>query len=145
MNDLITLLYERWFDYNDYSNLLGIVYDSKDFGILGWGLILLALIALLVFYKFWDPIEGQRFKWIISLFINTVFSFGFCYLLLYNNQGLIEAITNHEEGLGVNPEYFILRMAAISALYALVLAIVFCIFPLPIRYFSTNNNKLKIV
>lgn len=140
MNDLLTGLYESWFDYNLHQGLIESVFRANDFGFIGWITIGMTLVCLFIFYKFWDPVEGQRRKWITILLINSILIFGISCLVLYNNQGLIEAMGEFTDGEGVNPHYFILKIAGITSLYALVLALIFCLTPLPVKYFS-NDNK----
>ncbi|WP_304237483.1 hypothetical protein [Jiulongibacter sediminis] len=144
INNIFTWIYEKWFYYEDYRELLSIVFESKDFAVIGFGLFLVSLTVLFAFYKAIDPVESQRLKWWAALIINSLLSFGLTYLILYNNQGLLTAITNYD-GNGVDPEYFIFRISCISFLYAFILAILLCIFQLPVRFFSTNNTKLKII
>ena len=76
MNDILTGLYESWFDYELYQGLIESVYRANDFGFIGWITIGVTLFCLFVFYKFWDPVQGQRRKWITTLLINSILIFG---------------------------------------------------------------------
>ncbi|WP_407264896.1 hypothetical protein R5N98_12580 [Tenacibaculum maritimum] len=140
MNDLLPGLYEGWFDYESYQFLFRSVFKEQGFGLIGWAIIVLSISLLVFFYKFWDPVEGQRKKWILILLINSLLIFGVSYLILYNNQGLIQAMGNFVEGEGVNPHSFVFQISAISALYGLGVAFICCIFPLPVKILS-NDNK----
>lgn len=140
MNELLSGLYESWFDYETYQDLFRNVFKEQGFGFIGWAIIALSILLLVLFYKFWDPVEGQLKKWIIVLLINSLLIFGASYLILYNNQGLIEAMGNYSDGIGVNPHYFVFQISSISALYGLFTAFVCCILPLPVKFLS-NNNK----
>lgn len=139
MNDLLAGLYESWFDYATYQDLFRSVFKEQSFGFIGWAVIVLSILLLIIFYKFWDPVQGQRKKWFLVLLVNSLLIFGASYLILYNNQGLIEAMGNYSEGM-VNPHYFVFQISSISALYGLVIAFICCILPLPVKFLS-NDNK----
>ena len=141
MNELITGLYERWFDYETYQDLFNNVFKAQDFGFIGWTIIISSISLLLLFYKFWDPVQSQLKRWFLVLLINSLLIFGTSHLILYNNQGLIEAMGNYSDGVGVNPHYFVFQISAISALYAFIVAISLCITPLPVKFFSNDNTK----
>lgn len=141
MNDLLAGLYESWFDYTTYQDLFRSVFREQGFGFIGWVIIVASVLLLVVFYKFWDPVQGQRKKWFLTLITNSLLVFGASYLILYNNQGLIEAMGNYSNGDGINPHYFVFQISAISALYAFIVAILLCLTPLPVKIFSNDNSK----
>lgn len=133
--------YEFWFDYQTYQDLFRYGFKENSFALMGWTISGLSLILLFIFYKFWDPVQGQRKKWFFTLLINSVINFVVSLLILYNNQGLIQAIGNHIQGEVPNPLTFVFQISAISALYALIVSVVLCLTPLPVKIFSNDNTK----
>jgi formate hydrogenlyase subunit 3/multisubunit Na+/H+ antiporter MnhD subunit len=140
MNDLIIGLYEFLFDFELYQDLLDKAYRENSFAHIGYATIFSTILCLFIFYKVWDPVEGQRKKWIITLLLNSVIVFTASYLILYNKQGIIEAMGEYVEGATVSPYGFVFQIAGMTFIYALILAIICCLTPLPVKYFS-NDNK----
>lgn len=140
LNDIWILLYEDiWLDRRTYKDLLTDVFILKDFGSISLVTIICSTILLFLFYKFWDPVEGQRKKWLLTLVINSFFVFGISLIVLYNNQKMLQSIRGYN-GIGPDPSSFVFKVAAINGVYALIFAFLLCILPLPVKFFS-NDNK----
>jgi drug/metabolite transporter (DMT)-like permease len=135
INSFVAGLYDPWFNYDLYRELQDAVYNAFDFQKLGISLIIVSIIFLLIFYKFWDPVKKPRFKWFLTLLLVGVIMYIITNGLMYNNVEILEFI-----GLGhvPNPHYFIFQLAAISLLYGMLLSAVLSIF---IKYFSVSNKK----
>jgi hypothetical protein len=140
INEFFTSLYEGFFDYNMYKQFLDAVYAGGDYGKLGIFMMIASFISLLLFYKFWDPVSSApRTKWLVVLFINALIAAFFTAIILYNNVGVIQLIggfTNN--GILVNPVYFIVQMCLITFLYSLIIAGVFSI---GLKNISVGNKK----
>ncbi len=133
------MLYEFLFNYDTYQTLLGMVFDNLDYGKMGWMLILVPVISLIVFYKFWDPVKGAKLKWYISLVFIIILCYAITTGILYNNSEILQYIGNATGAVGeVDADYFILQMSIISLVYALIISIVFSM--TFFRFLSTNNR-----
>lgn len=139
MNDIIATLYDRLFDWETYQELSGMVFENLDYGKLGWILIIVPLLVLTAFYKFWDPVRNSKLKWYVTMLFIIVILYAGASLVLYNNFEIIQYIGNYtgEEGQ-VNADYFIFQMGIITLLYGLIIAFILSI--LPFRLISTNNR-----
>lgn len=139
MNNFIASLYDFWFNYALYKNLQDSVYNAYDFQKLGISLIIVSLLLLIFFYKFWDPVKKPRIKWSLILLIIGILMFGICYILLFNNNDLLIAIGNYSPELAEpNPSYFIFQMAAVSGLYGIILSIILSFI---VKYISVSNKN----
>lgn len=139
MNEIIATLYDRFFDWAVYQELSGMVFDNLDYGKIGWVLIILPILVLTVFYKFWDPVRNSKLKWIVTMVFTLTISYAATSIILYNNFKIIEFLGNFtgEEGQ-VNADYFIFQMGMISVVYTLIIAFILSI--IPFRLISTNNR-----
>ncbi|MBG7613165.1 hypothetical protein IU405_13000 [Polaribacter sp. BAL334] len=135
MNEIATL-FEFFFNWDTYQELLNAVYNNLDYGKIGWLMIIITTIVLVVFYKFWDPISASKLKWLISLLGIGILSYVATSSILYNNVEIIQHL-----GIGQSPDgdYFIFQMSMISFVYSVIIAFVLSI--IPFRQLSTNNSK----
>lgn len=141
LNDLWILLVEDiWFDRQTYKEMLNVLFINESFGFISLVTILCSIILLILFYKFWDPVEGQIKKWLLTLIINYFVVFGISLVLIYNNHDMLRVIGSYN-GVGPDPTFFSFQLAAISGFYAVIFAFVCCIFPLPVKIFSNDNSK----
>ena len=138
MNNLFASLYETFFDWNSYENLLRAVFDNSDYGKLGLIMLLLPLLVLVVFYKLWDPINKQKLKWILSLVLILIVSYGVTSGILYSNAGILQEMGNYSGDNGeASPTYFVFQMGMISLLISSVMSLIYFII---LKRFSTNNS-----
>lgn len=139
MNEIIAILYDRLFDWATYQQLLGMVFDNQDYGKIGWILIIVPLLVLTVFYKFWDPVSNSKLKWYLTMLIIMLILYGGASIVLYNNFEIIQYIGEYtgEDGQ-VDADYFIFQMGMITLVYGLILSFILSIFPF--RFISTNNR-----
>ena len=86
MNDIIATLYDRLFDWEAYQELSGMVFENLDYGKLGWILIIVPLLVLTAFYKFWDPVRNSKLKWYVTMLFIIVILYAGASLVLYNNK-----------------------------------------------------------
>lgn len=139
MNEFIASLYDPWFNYELYKDLQDSIYNAFDFQKLGLSLIVVSIILLIVFYKFWDPVKKPRLKYIITLVLVGVFMFVICYMLLFNNSELLQYMGNYTGDNGEpDPQYFILQMAFISFVYGVVLS---GLLSIVVKYISVSNKR----
>lgn len=132
----IAPLYEYFFDWNTYQDLLNAVFSNFDYSKIGWSILVVNLITLTVFYKFWDPISASKLKWLISLLGIGILSYIATSSILYNN---VEIIQHLGSGQSPDGDYFIFQMSMISFMYSLITA--FILSMIPFRQLSTNNCK----
>ena len=138
MNDLLALLYEPFFDYNTYQDLLNLVFDNADYGKLGFILILIPLVVLGIFYKLWDPIRNQLLMLGLSVLLLLVIVYSSTTGILYNNGGILQEIGNYTGDDGqMDPDYFVFQMSMISMLYSVIISTVFSF---GLKLISTNNS-----
>lgn len=139
MNEIVATLYDRLFDWDTYQELSGMVFNNQDYGKLGWILILVPILTLTIFYKFWDPVSNSKLKWFLSLLLVMIISYAGTSIVLYNNFEIIQFIGNYtgEDGQP-SADYFIFQMSSISLFYGLILSFFLSIFPF--RLISTNNR-----
>lgn len=139
MNEIIATLYDRLFDWDTYQELSGMVFNNQDYGKLGWILILVPILTLTFFYKFWDPVSNSKLKWFLSLLFVMIISYVASSIILYNNFEIIQFIGNYtgEDGQP-SADYFIFQMSVISLVYTLTISFVLSI--IPFRLLSTNNR-----
>ena len=131
LNNFVASLYDPWFDYTLYKNLVDEVYSAYDFRNLGFCLIIVSILCLVAFYKLWDPVKKPRFKWWITLLFVGLFMFGITNGLLYNNAQLLSV--NEPPSI----DFFILQMAIISFLYGVLLSGLLSIL---VKYISVGNK-----
>jgi hypothetical protein len=134
INSFVAGLYDPWFNYDLYRELQDAVYNAFDFQKLGISLILVSIISLFIFYKFWDPVKKPRFKWFITLLFIGVIMYIITNGLLYGNKDILQLIGN---GHIPNPHYFIFQLALISLFYGMVLSAILSFF---IKYLSVGNK-----
>lgn len=132
----IAPLYEYFFDWNTYQDLLNAVFNNFDYSKIGWSILVVNLITLTVFYKLWDPISSSKLKWLVSLIIISILSYVATSSILYNNVVIIQHLGN---GQSPDGDYFIFQMSMISFMYSLITA--FILSMIPFRQLSTNNCK----
>ncbi|MCF6297998.1 MAG: hypothetical protein L3J08_08455 [Flavobacteriaceae bacterium] len=137
MNDILVILYEIFFDWNTYQDLIKYVFNNFDFGKIGWVLLLVPLIILFVFYKFWEPMRRQRLMWVITVIVISIIAYATTSGILYNNNSILQHIGNYTGDGGPDADYFIFQMSMISALYAFILSFLESMI---IKNISTNNS-----
>ncbi|MCH4552212.1 hypothetical protein [Aestuariibaculum lutulentum] len=138
MNDFIASLYDPWYNYESYKELLDSVYNAFDFQKLGISIIAVSLLLLIIFYKFWDPVKKPRLKWGITLLIVSVIMFCITYGILFSNVELLQIIGNYTGDFGEpNPEFFIFQMALYTSLYGIILSFVLSFL---IKHLSVGNK-----
>lgn len=128
--------YEYFFDWDTYQDLLNYVFLNFDYSKIGWSILVINLIALAIFYKFWDPVSASKLKLWLSILGIGILSYISTSTILYNN---IEVIQHIATGLLPDGDYFIFQMSMISLLYSVIIAFILSVFPF--RLLSTNNNK----
>lgn len=139
MNEFVASLYDPWFNYALYKNLQDSVYNFYDFQKLGISLIIVSMILLIIFYKFWDPVKQPRLKWSFTLILAGVCMFAISYAILFNNSELLQYMGNFSGSVGEpDPQYFILQMSAISFLYGVILSGLLSIL---VKYISISNKN----
>lgn len=139
MNDIVAILYDRLFDWDTYQVLLNMVFENQDYSKIGWILIIVPILVLVIFYKFWDPVSGSKLKWFLSLLFIMIISYVGSSIILYNNFQVIEYIGNYTgENGDPSADYFIFQISAITLGYGLIISFALSIFPL--RLISTNNR-----
>lgn len=139
INEFVAMLYDPWFNYNLYKGLQDSVYNAFDFQKLGISLVVVSLLFLIVFYKFWDPVKKPRLKWFTILLTVGIFMFAISYGLLFNNSELLQYMGNYSGDIGEpDPQYFILQMAAISLLYGVIFS---GLLSIVVKYISVGNTK----
>lgn len=140
MNDIVTLGYESFFDWNTYQVLLNAVYNNYDYSKIGWSIVVVNIVILLIFYKFWDPVSGSKTKWYLTLSGIAILTYIATSTILYNNIQIIQYIGNYTGDNGQpDADYFIFQMSMISLVYSLVIAFILSI--IPFRFVSINNSK----
>ena len=120
MNEIIVKLYEEFFDWSTYQGLLNMVFNNHDYGKIGWLILIIPIIILIIFYKFWDPISAST--------------------VLYNNTKIIQYLGNYTGGNGQpDADYFIIQMSLMTLVYSLIIAFILSI--IPFRLISSNNRN----
>lgn len=137
MNNVVASLYDPWFNYELYSVLLDAVYNPFDFQKLGIAYLVVSIVCLLVFYKVLDPIKKPRLKWLLTTVCSGILMLIVCCVLLYNNNKILMLIADPGQS-EINPEYFIIQMAAITFLYGVITAMLLSV---PMKYLSAANTK----
>jgi len=138
MNNLLAPMYELFFDYASYQDLLDMIYNNYDYGKIGLVLLLVPLALLAVFYKVWEPMRKQRLMWFLSLLLILIITYLSTTVIINNNGEILEYIGNYTGDDGqMDPDYFIFQMSMISVLYSLVLSI---IYSLGLKTISVNNS-----
>lgn len=132
----IAPLFEFFFNWDNYQELLNAAYENLDYSKIGWLIIIITSAILVIFYKFWDPISASKLKWLISLLGIGILSYVATSSILYNNVEIIEHLGN---GQSPDGDYFIFQMSMISFVYSLIIAFVLSI--IPFRQLSINNSK----
>jgi fluoride ion exporter CrcB/FEX len=128
--------YEYFFDWGTYQDLLNAVFNNLDYSKMGWSILVVNLIALAIFYKFWDPVSASKLKWWLSILGIGIVSYISTSTILYNN---IEIIQHIATGLLPDGDYFITQMSMISFGYSVIIAFFLSI--VPFRLISTNNRN----
>lgn len=133
------VLYESFFEWEIYSELLNMVYNNYDYTKIISTLLLSSFSIFTIFYKIWDPISNSKVKWWVFLLVNAILVYAVTTTILYNNFSIVEYLGNYtgEEG---EPEagFFIVQMSFYSSLYSVLCALIFSIVPL--RFISINNR-----
>lgn len=137
LNNIFVHLYEKLFNYDTYNNLLNCVFNNKDYGKMGFVIIIISIILLTVFYKFWDPINNPKLKLALTCLVIGLFSFLGTHSIFEMNNCLKDIIINYS-GVGPDPYDFMFQIDLLSALYGVVISFVLAI--LPFRLISTNNR-----
>jgi hypothetical protein len=140
MNEIIASLYEPFFNWGTYQELLNAVFNNLDYGKIGWLILIIPIIILIVFYKFWDPVSSSKLKWWLTILIISIFSYISASSILYSNPEMIQYLGNYTGENGQpDANYFIIQMSGITLVYTVIIAFVLSI--VPFRLISTNNSK----
>jgi len=138
MNELLANIYEPWFNYTTHQDLLYSVYDQLDYQKIGISLIVVTLLGLIIFYKFWDPVKSPLKKWLLTLLIIALIMFCITYVILLNNIEILQILGNYSGGsIEPNPQYFLIQMAGISFFYGLIFSTLLSFL---IKYLSVANK-----
>lgn len=139
MNE-IAPLFEFFFKWDTYQELLNAIYNNVDYSKIGLLLIFIPLLLLTTFYKFWDPVSSSKLKWCVTICIISIFSYIGASSILYNNPDIIQYLGNYTGENGQpDADYFIFQMSMITSCYGLLLGVILSI--IPFRFISTNNSN----
>jgi len=130
--------YGPWFDFNTYNVLLGCLDSNNDYVKIMGSLILITVVCLLIFYKYYDPINNGKWKWAITILLICILCYGASDLILWGNGCILIAVGNFNEQ-GVEPTSFIRQINIITVFYSLILSIILSL--LVFRKISNNNRK----
>jgi|GEM_PF-7116962 len=136
MNNLLSPMYEYFFNWDNYQVLLTCLFDLFDYGKFGWLLLIVPLVLLVLFYKVWEPMRRQRLMWLITIIIIAIIGFVATTGIVYNNECILNVLAANNAD-GVNPENFILQISLITVLYSLIVSL---IYTLVIKRFSMHNS-----
>ena len=121
MNNLLAPIYELFFDWHAYQELLSAVFNNFDYGKIGFLLLILPPIVFVIFYKIWDPMQSQILKWIISVVVILFISYLATSTMLYGNIEIAQYIGDYIEGDGQpDGHYFIFQMSIYTVLISLL-------------------------
>jgi|TARA_B110000114_G_C15037315_1_gene375507 hypothetical protein len=140
MNEIIVKLYEEFFDWNTYQGLLNMVFNNHDYGKIGWLILIIPIIILIIFYKFWDPVSSSKLKWWLTILSISILGYISASTVLYNNTKIIQYLGNYTGGNGQpDADYFIIQMSLMTLVYSLIIAFILSI--IPFRLISSNNRN----
>jgi len=131
MNDLFAMIYEWLYYEPEFSSLM---YTNGLYGLLGIFTILIPLIIVVLYYLTMNhPRLNRKKHWAIALVFNALLSFFTSFTLVT----FLIASLNMEDS---DTSYVIqsIEFSLVSILYAVIL---FVIFSLLIKPFSTNCSK----
>ena len=134
MNDLFAPFYEWWFEFEVYEILLDCLYDNNDYGKFGWLLLIVPLLLLALFYRVWDPMRRQRLMWSITIIIISLIGYMATTGIVYNNVCILDELNGLDSKLA---ETFIVQISLISALYFLLVSMIYTFI---VKRFSINNS-----
>lgn len=139
MNE-IALLYEFFFNWNTYQELLNYVYNNQDYSKIGWLILIVPVLILTIFYKLWDPVSSSKLKWLLTMVLISIVIYASITTILYNNPEIMAYLGSYLGGVDqVDADYFIFQMSIITVFYELIITFILSIFPF--RLISTNNRK----
>lgn len=130
MNDLVAMIVEPFLSLQPYTNVM---FDSKEYAVSFWIMLLIPMLVLLVFYRFWDKVNSKRYHWILFCTISIILVFMTSVGRLYNS-GLMEFIDNPNYDGCVTYMY---QYSGLITLYSLVLLLAFTFV---FRFISPNNR-----
>ncbi len=136
INDLLAGFYEDFFNWNNYEVLLTSLYDNNDYGKFGWLLLIVPLIMMLLFYKVWEPMRKQRLMWLITIITIAIVNYAITTGIIYSNVDVLNEIDIFD-GSQVDPEFFVLEISMINALYTVLISLFYSII---LKRFSTQNS-----
>jgi len=140
MNEIIVKLYEEFFDWSTYQGLLNMVFNNHDYGKIGWLILIIPIIILIIFYKFWDPVSSSKLKWWLTILSISILGYISASTVLYNNTKIIQYLGNYTGGNGQpDADYFIIQMSLMTLVYSLIIAFILSI--IPFRLISSNNRN----
>ena len=140
MNEIIVKLYEEFFDWSTYQGLLNMVFNNHDYGKIGWLILIIPIIILIIFYKFWDPVSSSKLKWWLTILSISILGYISASTVLYNNTEIIQYLGNYTGGNGQpDADYFIIQMSLMTLVYSLIIAFILSI--IPFRLISSNNRN----
>tara|TARA_B110000908_G_scaffold165537_1_gene215151 strand:+ start:290 stop:721 length:432 start_codon:yes stop_codon:yes gene_type:complete len=140
MNEIIVNLYEECFYWPTYQGLLNMVFNNHDYGKIGWLILIIPIIILIIFYKFWDPVSSSKLKWWLTILSISILGYISASTVLYNNTKIIQYLGNYTGGNGQpDADYFIIQMSLMTLVYSLIIAFILSI--IPFRLISSNNRN----
>ena len=140
MNEILAPCYEFFFNWDTYQDLLSMVFNNLDFGKIGWLIIIIPIVILFVFYKFWDPVSSSKLKWWLTILSISILGYISASTVLYNNTKIIQYLGNYTGGNGQpDADYFIIQMSLMTLVYSLIIAFILSI--IPFRLISSNNRN----
>ena len=138
MNNLLAPIYEMFFDWNAYQELLAAVYNNFDYGKIGLILLIVPPIVLIIFYRVWDPMRSQILKLVLSVVLILIISYSATSAILYSNIDIVQYIGDFIGGDGQpDGHYFIFQMSIYTVLISLLPS---GLFSFLFRFISINNS-----
>ena len=134
MNNLFAPFYEWWFDWDEYQVLLTCLFNNNDYGKFGWLLLIVPLLLLALFYRAWDPMRRQRLMWLITTIIISLIGYMATTGIVFNNVCILDELNGIDSKLA---ETFIVQISLISALYFLLVSLIYTFI---VKRFSINNS-----
>jgi len=134
MNDLFAPFYEFWLNYEVYEVLYTCLYDNNDYGKFGWLLLMVPLLLLALFYRAWDPMRRQRIMWSITIIIISLIGYMTTTGIIWYNVCILDELNGIDSKLA---ETFIVQISLISALYFLLVSLIYTFI---VKRFSINNS-----
>lgn len=130
--------YGPWFDFGTYNVLLGCLDSNNDYVKIMGALILITVVCLLIFYKYYDPIKNPKLKWVITILLISVLCYTTSDQILFANSCILEQIGNFQ-GTGVDPNSYVRQINLITMFYSIIISSILSL--LVFRKMSNNNQN----